>query len=156
MLVIEMAAQKISSVVIVAITLAGMLLTVTAAGVITVSEALPTRGSISSINVRLYSDSGCTQELTSIDWGDISPGGTSTQTIYVKNGGNTQLTLKMTEDSWNPPEANGQITINWEREDTTINAGQSLQAVLTLSVSSTISGITDFSVDIVITGLKMQ
>ena len=151
-----MAAQKISSVVIVAITLAGMLLTVTAAGVITVNEALPTRGTISSINVGLYSDSGCTQKLASIYWGDISPGEIATQTIYVKNVGNTQLTLKMTENNWNPSEANGPITINWDREDTIINAGQSLQAVLTLSVSSTISGITDFSVDIVITGLKMQ
>jgi hypothetical protein len=152
---IGMATQKIPSVAIVAITLAGMLLTVTAASVISVNEALPTRGSISAINVGLYSDSECTQKLTSIDWGDISPGGTSTQTIYIKNAGNTPLTLKLTKDNWNPSEANGPITINWDREDTNINAGQSLQAVITLNVSSTISGITDFSVDIVITGLKM-
>jgi hypothetical protein len=154
--VIEMAAQKISNVVIVAITMAGILSTVTAASVIAVNEALPTRGSISSVNVGLYSDSGCTQKLTSIDWGNIPPGGTSTQTIYIKNAGNTQLTLKMTKTNWNPLEANGPITINWDREDTNLNAGQSLQAVITLSVSSTISGnITGFSVDIVITGLKM-
>jgi hypothetical protein len=152
---IRMATQKISGVVVVAITLAGMLLTVTAASVISVNEALPTRGSISAVNVGIYSDSGCTQKLTSIDWGDISPGGNSTQTLYIKNTGNSPLTLKMTKNNWDPPEANGPITITWNREDADINAGQSLQAIITLSVSSTISGITDFSVDIVITGLDM-
>jgi len=150
-----MAAQKISSIIIVAITLAGMLLTVTAASVISVNEALPTRGSILAINVGIYSDSGCSQKLTSIDWGDISPGGTVTKTIYVKNTGNSQLMLKMTKTNWNPSEANGPISITWDRESTNINAGQSVQAVITLSVSSTISGITDFSVDIVITGVDI-
>jgi archaellum component FlaG (FlaF/FlaG flagellin family) len=151
-----MAAQKISGVIIVAITLAGMLLTVTAASVISVNEALPSRGSVvSSINVEIYSDHACNQRLTSIDWGDISPGGTSSQTLYIKNAGDKPLVLQMTTDNWNPSDANGPITVTWNRENANIDSDQSLQAVLTLTVSSTISGITDFSVDIVITGLDM-
>jgi hypothetical protein len=151
-----MAAHKLSGVMIVAITLAGMLLTVTAASVISVSEALPSSGSIVfSINVDVYSDSACSQRLTSIDWGEISPGGTSSQTLYIKNTGSKPLVLQMAADNWNPSEANGPIIATWNMENANIDSGQSLQAVLTLSVSSTISGITDFSVDILITGLDM-
>ena len=151
-----MTAQRISGVIIVAITLAGMLLTVTAASVISVTEALPSSGSIvSSINVELYSDHACTKRLTFIDWGEISPGGTSTQTLYIKNTGDKPLVLQGAADNWNPSEADGPITITWNRENDNIASGQTLQAVLTLSVSSTISGITDFSVDIIITGVDM-
>lgn len=149
-----MPAQKISGVIIIAITLAGMLLTVTAASVISVNEALPSRGSIiSSINLEIYSDSECKQRLTSIDWGEISPGGTSSQTLYIKNTGDKPLVLQGATDNWNPSEANGPITVTWNRENDNIASGQTLQAVLTLGVSSTISGITDFSVDIIINGV---
>jgi hypothetical protein len=148
--------QKISGVIVVAITLAGMLLTVTAASVVNVTEALSSSGSIVySINVEIYSDHACTQRLTSIDWGEISPGGTSTQTFYIKNTGDISLVLQGSTDNWNPSEANGPITLTWNRENDNIAGGQTLQAVSTLSVSSTISGITDFSFDIIITGVDM-
>ena len=74
-----MAAQKVSTIFIIAITLAGMILTVTAASVISVSEALPMKGAISAVNVGLYSDSQCSQRLTSVDWGTLSPGETLTK-----------------------------------------------------------------------------
>jgi hypothetical protein len=147
-----MAAQKLSTIFVIAITLAGMILTVTAASVISVSEALPMRGSISAVNVGLYSDSQCSQKLTSVDWGTLSPGETLTKTIYIKNTCNGRLTLKMTKTNWDPPQADGPISITWNREGSPINAGQTLQAVITLSVSSTISDIASFDVQVVITG----
>jgi len=150
-----MAAQKISTVLLMAITLAGMILTVTAASVINVSEALPMRGTISAVNVGIYSDSQCNQKVTSVDWGTLSPGETLTKTIYIKNTCNTRLTLRMTKTNWDPPEADGPISITWNREGATLNAGQSVQAVITLSVSSSISGITSFDVDVVITGTSV-
>ena len=148
-----MAAQKISAGVIVAITISGMMLTLSTAGMLSVNEALPTSGSISALNVAIYSDSSCSQKLMSIDWGTISPGKTVTVTFYIKNTGNTQVMLKMTKTNWNPPEANGPITLTWNREDTTLNVGQTVQAILTLYVSESISGIIDFSVDVVISGI---
>jgi hypothetical protein len=148
----RMAAQKVSTIFVIAITLAGMILTVTAASVISVSEALPMRGSISAVNVGLYSDSQCSQKLTSVDWGTLSPGETLTKTLYIKNTCNSRLTLRMTENNWDPPQADGPISITWNREGSAINAGQILQAVITLSVSSTISDIASFDVQVVITG----
>ncbi|MGD0406680.1 MAG: hypothetical protein ABSB10_08540 [Candidatus Bathyarchaeia archaeon] len=58
----------------------------------------------------------------------------------------------MSTDSWSPSGANGSITITWDKSGASLNAGQSTSAVLTLVVSSSISGITSFSVNIEIIG----
>jgi uncharacterized repeat protein (TIGR01451 family) len=147
-----MAIQKISTGAILAIVVVGLILTVTTAGLLSVSQSVSSTGTVTAINVGVYSDVYCTQNLTSIDWGTMAPGDTVTRTIYVKNTGNSQITLSMTKTNWNPAGANGPITVSWNKESTTLNPGVSTAATLTLSVSSGISGITTFSVNIVITG----
>jgi hypothetical protein len=147
-----MAMRKISTGAILAIVMVGVILTLTTAGLLSVNQTVPSTGTVTSVNVGVYSDSACTLTLTSIDWGTISPGTSVTRTIYVKNTGNTQITLSMTKTNWNPTGANGPITITWDKESTTLAANAVATATLTLSVSSSISGITAFSVNIVITG----
>jgi hypothetical protein len=147
-----MAMRKISTGAIVAIVVVGLVLTVSTAGLLSVSQSLSSSGNISTVNVGVYSNSDCTQPLTSIDWGTISPGTTVTRTIYVKNTGNVQITLSMTTSGWSPASANGPITLTWDRQGATLSVGASVAATLTLSVSSSISGITTFSVTIVIAG----
>jgi hypothetical protein len=119
---------------------------------ISVSQSVSSSGSVTAINVGVYSDSSCTQNLTTIDWGTVAPGNSVTKTVYVKNTGNSDITLSMTKNGWNPTSANGPITVTWNKESTTLSAGASAAAIITLSVSSSISGITTFSVNIVITG----
>lgn len=130
----------------------GLILTVTTAGLLSVSQTVSSTGTVTAVNVGVYEDSACTQTLTSIDWGTISPGNSVTRTVYVKNTGNTPITLSMTKTGWNPAGADGPITVTWNKEGTALSAGQSTAATLTLTVSSGISGITTFSVNIVITG----
>jgi archaellum component FlaG (FlaF/FlaG flagellin family) len=149
---ITMAMRKISTGAIIAIVVIGIALTATSAGLLSVSQSVSSTGTVTAINVGVYSDVSCTQTLTSIDWGSVSPGGSVTRIIYVKNTGNAQISLSMTTANWNPSGANGPITLTWNRESTTLNPGQSTAATLTLSVSSGISGITTFSVNVVITG----
>jgi uncharacterized protein YcnI len=146
--------RKISTGAIIAIMMVGLILTVTTAGLLSVSQSVSSTGTVNvtTINVGVYSDSSCTQALTSIDWGTLSPGNSITKLIYVKNTGNAPITLGMTKTGWNPTSANGPITITWNKEGTTLSVGQYIAATLTLSVSSSISGITTFSVNIVITG----
>jgi hypothetical protein len=62
------------------------------------------------------------------------------------------MTLSMTKANWNPAGANGPITISWDKESSVVAAGAVATAVLTLTVSSGISGISTYSVDIVIAG----
>jgi hypothetical protein len=147
-----MAMRKVSTGAILAIVAVGLVLAVTTAGLLSVSQTVPSSGTVTAVNVGVYSDSGCQTALTSIDRGTTAPGGSATRTIYVKNTGNTQITLNMTTNSWNPAGANGPISLSWNRESTVLSAGSSTSATLTLTVSSSISGITTFSVNIVITG----
>ena len=147
-----LAMRKISTGAIIAIAMVGLILTVTTTGLLSVSQSVSSSGTVTAINVGVYSDSACTQTVTSIDWGTISPGNSATRTVYVKNTGNAQITLSMTKANWNPAGADGPITLTWNRESTTLSVGASTSALFTLSVSSGISGITAFSVNIVITG----
>jgi hypothetical protein len=144
--------KRISRGAIIAIVMVGLILTVTTTGLLSISQSIQSSGTVTAVNLGVYSDSGCTIPKTSIDWGSISPGNTITSTVYVKNTGNVPITLSMTKTGWNPTSANGPITVTWNKESTTLAVGQSVAAVLTLSVSSGISGITTFSVNIVITG----
>ena len=116
-------------------------------------RAIPTSGSVVAVNVAVYSDSACTLNLTSINWGFVYPGDSVSRTIYVKNGGNIPLTLSMAAAGWNPAAAAGQIAIILDRENFALGPGHSTSASLTLGVSPSVSGITDFSVNVVITGV---
>jgi hypothetical protein len=136
----------------IAIALAAIFVTVLVSGALVSTKTISSTGIVASANLGIYSDSACTQALTSIDWGTISPGGSVSKTIYVKNVGNTQVTLSMSKTNWNPSTANGPITITWNRENTVLTVNQVSTATLTLSVLSTASGISTFSVDIVISG----
>jgi archaellum component FlaG (FlaF/FlaG flagellin family) len=131
-----------------------LILTVFTTGLLSVNQSISSSGTVTAVNVGVYSDSACIQNLTSIDWGTLSPGDSVTRTIYVKNTGNAPIAITMTKINWNPSTANGPITITWNTENWSLGAGNSTAATLTLSISSSISGITDFSVDIVITGTE--
>jgi hypothetical protein len=123
-----------------------------ASAFLNVRGAIPSTGMVSAVNVEVYSDGSCTQNLTSIDWGSVYPGGSVSRMVYVKNTGNVPLTLSLTTASWNPISAAGQISVTWDKDNTVLNAGQSTAATLTLSVSQSISGVISFSVKVVITG----
>ena len=120
--------------------------------VLNVQRAIPSTGLVVAVNVGVYSDAACTLNLTSIDWGSVYPGGSVPRTIYVKNTGNAPITLSMTTASWNPAGAAGQINVAWDKENTVLNAGQSTSATLTLSVSQNVSGVTSFSMNIIVSG----
>ena len=115
------------------------------------SQSIPTSGTVIGIGVGVYADSGGAQNLTSISWGSVYPGESVNRTVYVKNTGNAPITLSMATSGWSPAAANGSINITWDREGASLNAGQAVAATLTLSTSPGISGITDFSVNIIIT-----
>ena len=105
-----------------------------------------------SANLEVYSDSACTQSLTSIDWGTVSSGDSVTKTLYLKNQGRTSVRLSLITVNWSPRIAYGLIVVNWNREGATLVAGQTLSATLTLSASPTASGFTTFGVNVVILG----
>lgn len=103
-------------------------------------------------NLGIYSDSACTQTLTSIAWGTVTPGESWWKTVYVRNEGSTQITLSMTTINWVPTNANGPLSLTWNREGTVLAPSQVSAAELKFSVAADITGITNFRVDVVFAG----
>lgn len=118
------------------------------------SKTIPNTGNVKAVGVGVYSDSACSQQVSIIQWGTLDAGETKNVPVYVRNEGNVNLTLSMTTNNWNPQEASSYITLNWNRGGHKLTPGSSVQAVLTLIVSSTVTGVTNFSFDIIITGTE--
>jgi len=149
-----MAIPKLSMGAFVALATTSIFLTLVTAGIIS-TQTIPSSGTVTTVNVGVYTNPTCTTNCTSISWGTISPGSTATYTVYVKNSGNAPVTLNMTTSDWSPSNANQYITLTWNRANYTLAAGASISATLTLTVSSSISSsITNFSFNIVITGTE--
>jgi len=149
-----MAMQKISVGALLALIVAGVFLSLVASGALVAYQKVQNTGTVTAVGVGVYSNSACTSNLTSINWGTLTPGSTVSKTIYIRNEGNKRLTLSMTTGNWNPQAASNYITLAWNRGGTILEAGQIVSATLTLSVSSSISGVTSFSFEITITGTE--
>ena len=147
-----MAMQRATIGTVVVIAVMGLM--VSALGALVATRTVSNSGSVTAVGVGLYSDSACTTALSAISWGTLNPGDVKTYTIYVKNTGTVPVTLNMTVGNWNPTSASSYITLTWNQEKYVLPAGQVVTAVLTLSVSSSVSGVTSFSFNITITATQ--
>jgi hypothetical protein len=118
-----------------------------------VSVYLSSVGTVKAVGVSVYWDSGCSQAVSSIDWGLADPGSVKNVTVYVKNEGNAPITLSLQTSNWNPAEAADYISLSWDYNGQTIDLHQVIGVTLSLSISSIIEGITTFSFDIVVVGI---
>ena len=145
-----MATQKVSIVAFVAV--AVVLLVTSVLAILMSNTSIPNTGEIKGINVSVYQNSACTTPLSSWNWSLLEPGSSTLKTMYVKNEGNTPMTLNLTTNTWTPPGAATYVTVTWNREGAVVNAGSNVQANVTLAVSPSVTGITSFSFVMVITG----
>jgi len=148
--------QQIKLTVILAITLAAIAITALVSGLLTTSQRIPNSGNVkATIGIGVYSDQACTNPLTSINWGEVQAGQSYSRTIYIKNNGNIKVQLSMATGNWTPSTAYSYLTLSWDREGTYLNAGEKINATLTLAVASTaIGGL--FSFDLTITAMESQ
>jgi hypothetical protein len=149
-----MAMQKAAIGAVIVVAAAGLFLTMITAGLLTSSQTVQSSGTITAVNVGVYTDSGCTQNCTSIDWGSMAPGNSTTITIYIKNTGTVPETLSMAASTWVPSNANTYLTLTWNRANYVLNPNTSVSATLTLAASSSAGSLTTFSFNIVITGTQ--
>ncbi len=103
-------------------------------------------------NIGVYNDQALTQSALSIDWGTLTPGTSVTRSLYIKNLGNTLVTLSLATANWTPTTANGPLTLTWNLEGASLAPSGVAMATLTLSVSPIVNGITTFSMDVIISG----
>jgi hypothetical protein len=144
---------KFSSGLIIALATTGVFLTIVTAGIIA-TQTVASNGTVSSVNVGVYTNSQCNQNCTSLTWGTIDPGDSTSKTVYVKNTGTVPITISMTTESWTPTNANNYLTLTWNRQNTVLDPGESTSATIILSVDSNTGSLTSFSFNIVITGAE--
>jgi hypothetical protein len=117
-----------------------------------VSMYLSSVGTVKTLGVGVYWDSGCSQTVSGIDWGLAEPGAVKNVMVYMRNEGNAPITLSLHTANWNPANATNYISLSWDYGGQTIGANQVVAVTLSLSISSNIQGITTFSFDIVVVG----
>jgi len=130
-----------------------LLIVMSASALSHVWVVIPNVATIKAIGIGVYQDAGCTTPLTEINWGTLEPAQTKSYTLYLRNESNVPITLNMTTQNWNPPEAKDFITLTWDREEETLKVNQVVEATIILIVSPNISGVTNFSFDIILTGV---
>jgi len=116
------------------------------------SRTISNAGTVIAVGVGVYRDNGCTDPLSSVDWGTLEPGSSKKVTCYIRNEGNSVSTLYMYASNWSPSDASGYMSLSWDYGGQSINPDEVVQVTFTLSVSTSIEGITSFSFDITIVG----
>jgi hypothetical protein len=147
-----MAMQKIA--IGTASAIAALALVATVLGLLVTTSTITNTGNVKAVGVNVYWDGACTNVTSSIDWGALDPGGAESVTVYVLNSGSVPLSLSITTSNWVPSAASDYMTLAWNRQSYVLSAGSHVQAVLTLSVSSSVNSVTSFSFDITITGTE--
>lgn len=123
----------------------------TSLSMVQVAKTISNAGTVKGIGVGIYWDSACTNRTVSVSWGLLDPGSSKTVTVYIRNEGNSVVTLSKTTQNWNPSTASSYMTLNWDYNGQTLSVNQALQTKLTLVVASTISGVASFSFDTIVT-----
>ncbi|UCE16452.1 MAG: hypothetical protein JSV12_02225 [Candidatus Bathyarchaeota archaeon] len=119
---------------------------------LTATRTINRVSAVEAKGVGVYWDSNCSDDVSSIDWGTLSPGSRKNIGVYVRNEEVEQLYLILSTKSWNPPEASNYMILRWNYTGQRMNPNQTVQITLTLSVSRNIEGISNFDFDITITG----
>lgn len=125
-------------------------LTALASGYIQSSIRIVGHGTVKAVGVGVFWDSDCTDPVSFIDWGMVEPGSMNNVTIYARNEGNVASSISLATENWNPSNASDYLTLNWNYDGRQLNPLEVVQVTLTLTVSSSVQGITSFSFDIII------
>jgi hypothetical protein len=123
------------------------------AALLTSETRIPSVGTIKTVGVEAFWDINCTSRVTEIDWGRVEPGYHVNATIFLRNEGNAPITLSLRTENWSPSNASDHMTLSWDYAYQTVDPGAVVKVNLTLAVSSDIIGITNFTFDIIITGI---
>lgn len=100
---------------------------------------------IKGIGTGIYWDQACLNKTLSLNWGPIAAGSSNNLSVYVRNEGNSEVTLLLSTSDWTPSSTSSYISLSWNYTDQTLKTNEVIPIELTLTVSPTIEGITDFN-----------
>ena len=114
---------------------------------ITNVSAIETSGTLG-----VYWNSNCTTKVTSINWGNMTPGQEKTTTFYIRNEASSPMFLAGIDKNWNPTTAQSYIHFTFDSDDQKIQASETKTVTCTLTVSIEIASISNYSFDILLLG----
>jgi hypothetical protein len=102
--------------------------------------------------VGVFWDRNCTQGVSSIDWGTLAPGMTKTVSVYVQSKSNETCILILIPTGWNPPVAANYLELSQDYENKKIQPSEVVKVTLSLAVSASVAGVTNFSFNVIVEG----
>jgi hypothetical protein len=121
-------------------------------GLLSAQSVTNSSGIVASVDLAVYQDADCSQVLETLDWGTICPGQNITNVVFVMNSGNVNMTIHLDTSNWNPSEASGYISLNWDPPpNNLLSPGLITPLQISLSVSDEIQIVQAFTFDIVLT-----
>jgi len=123
--------------------------------VLSSSGKIGSSGRIIAIGAKV-SAVGSNQDLTNIEWGDLTAGATATRQISVTNNGTVPTTLSMSADDWIPLIAQQYLTITWNyTSGTLLQPGASQTITMTINVNQYVTGVNTYTNTIYIIATKI-
>ena len=102
-----------------------------------------------TIDLEIYNEIDCINRKTELEWGTINVGSSVSTKIYIKNTGSADVRLSFTTENWEPTESYEYMELSWDYDGNPLKPGKVVGILLSLKVNSKISGIKNFSFDIV-------
>jgi len=118
------------------------------------ASTLSASGTITGVGMNIYSDAAGTIPLTSVNWGNINPGGsgnTATSTIYIKSTSNVPVTLTFTTNTYVPTSVQQYLTLSWNYATGTTIAPNTITAITLTIAASAGAPAGSFALNVVIT-----
>jgi hypothetical protein len=131
-------------------------LAVASTGLLIEDQSVSLNGTLQTLNIETYEDFEATLNCSMIDFGSLSPGKASSQTVYIKNIGSEIVFLSMNVQSWEPSNAEAFLVLSWNRDGYILSPGESIGASFILDVDEDVFGFSDFSFSILIVGNQIE
>jgi hypothetical protein len=107
--------------------------------------------SVKGIGVGIYWDQSCTNRTLSLNWGSINASSSNNLTVYVRNEGNSAVSLRLNTSNWTPSATSNYMSLNWNYTDQLLSTKEVIPIQITLIVYPTIIDITNFNFETIIT-----
>lgn len=91
------------------------------------------------------------QRVEHVDWGLVEPGDTVNVTIFIRNTNLKSVFVDLSTDTWVPEGADTFLSASWDFGEEPLGVGKIRETLLILTVSPDVTGISEFSFDIVFT-----
>lgn len=142
---------------ILAVALIATIITAAALVIIFTTYTIHNVGSINVFGFSLWANVNRTGTLASINWGSLNRGDVKGVSCWAQNTGNQNQTLSFKVYNWQPINASKYLTFGWNyTTGSKLLAGQVEHLLLTLTVATNTTGVTNFSFDINMTATEVS